>query len=306
MLKMPDLSVIILSWNTCAILEECLDALDRFGDRILIDTLVVDNGSTDGSQEMVREKFPKVSLHQSEENLGFARGNNRGIDLTDGAYVLLLNSDAFLTEGALAALLKVIKQYPKAGIVGAQLVNPDGSFQASHSRFPGLWQEFLVLSGLGRLFFGRFYPSQGPEEEKGPKIVDYVEGACLLVRREALKNAGKLSEAFFMYAEEVDWCFAMKKAGWEVWYQPEAKIVHVGGASSKNRRTSREGDLYRSRVIFFKKNYGPIKAFFLKWMIVVSVGVKNLVHGLARFLSGGKKGRVVIPFRDVLEKMRGV
>jgi N-acetylglucosaminyl-diphospho-decaprenol L-rhamnosyltransferase len=304
--KMADLTVIILSWNTCAILEKCLDALDKFGDRIPFETLVVDNGSTDGSQEMVRGKFPKVSLYQSEENLGFARGNNRGIDLTDGAHVLLLNSDAFLTEGALAALLKIIEQFPQAGIVGAQLVNPDGSFQASHSRFPGLWQEFLILSGLGRFFFGRFYPSRGPEIKKGPQKVDYVEGACLLVRREALENAGKLSEEFFMYAEEVDWCYAMKKAGWDVWYQPEARIVHVGGASSQNRRTSREGDLYRSRVIFFKKNYGPIKAFFLKWMILASVGIKNLVHGLVRFLSGGKNGRVVIPFRDVLEKMRGV
>jgi hypothetical protein len=142
--------------------------------------------------------------------------------------------------------------------------------------------------------------------EKGPQIVDYVEGACLLVRREAIEKAGKLSEEFFMYAEEVDWCFEMKKAGWEVWYQPEARIIHIGGASSQNRRTSREGDLYRSRVIFFKKNYGPIKAFFLKWMIVVSVGIKNIVHSLARFLSGGKKGRIVISFRDVLEKMRGV
>ena len=303
---MVDLSVIILSWNTCAILEKCLDVLEKFDDGIPFETLVVDNGSTDGSQEMVRSMFPKVSLYQSEENLGFARGNNRGIDLTDGAYVLLLNSDAFLTEGALSALLKIIEQYPQAGIVGAQLVNPDGSFQASHSRFPGLWQEFLILSGLGRFFYGSFYPSRGPEVKKGPQEVDYVEGACLLVRREALENAGKLSEAFFMYAEEVDWCFAMKKAGWEVWYQPDATIIHLGGASSQNRRTSREGDLYRSRVIFFKKNYGPIKAFFLKWMILGSVGIKNMVHGLTRLLSGGKKGRVVIPFRDVLEKMRGV
>ncbi len=303
---MVDLSVIILSWNTCAILEKCLVALEKFGDGIPFETLVVDNGSSDGSQEMVRSKFPKVSLYQSEKNLGFAGGNNRGIDLTDGAYILLLNSDAFFTEGALSALLKIIEQYPQAGIVGAQLVNPDGSFQASHSRFPGLWQEFLILSGLGRFFYGPFYPSRGPEVKKGPQKVDYVEGACLLVRREALENAGKLSEAFFMYAEEVDWCFAMKKAGWEVWYQPDARIIHLGGASSQNRRTSREGDLYRSRVIFFKMNYGPIKAFFLKWMILGSVWMKNLVHGLARLLSGGKKGRVVIPLRDVLEKLRGV
>jgi N-acetylglucosaminyl-diphospho-decaprenol L-rhamnosyltransferase len=303
---MVDLSVIILSWNTCALLEKCLDALIKLGNGLPSEIMVVDNGSTDGSQEMVREKFPKVCLYQSEENLGFARGNNRGIDLTNGAYVLLLNSDAFLTEGALASLLRVVEQHPRAGIVGAQLINPDGSFQASHSHFPGLWQEFLILSGLGRLFFGRFYPSRGPEVKKGPKIVDYVEGACLLVRREAIESVGKIDPDFFMYSEEVAWCLDMRKAGWEVWYQPEARIIHVGGASSRNRRTSREGDLYRSRVIFFKKHYGPVKAFLLKWMIMASVGIKNIIHGLARGLSGGKKGRIVIPFRDALEKMKDV
>jgi N-acetylglucosaminyl-diphospho-decaprenol L-rhamnosyltransferase len=306
MQKMVDLSVIILSWNTCALLEKCLEALDRFGKGIPFKTLVVDNGSMDGSQKMVRDRFPNVSLYQSEENLGFARGNNRGIDLTKGTYVLLLNSDAFLTEGALAALLRTIEQHPQAGIVGALLINPDGSFQASHSHFPGLWQEFLILTGLGRFFYGRFYPSRGPEVAKGPQIVDYVEGACLLARREAIQSAGKLSDEFFMYAEEVDWCFAMKKAGWEVWYQPEARIIHVGGASSQNRRTSREGDLYRSRVIFFKKNYGPLQALILKWMIVASVGIKNIIHSLVRFLSGGKKGRAVIHLDELMEKMRGV
>jgi N-acetylglucosaminyl-diphospho-decaprenol L-rhamnosyltransferase len=303
---MIDLSVIILSWNTCGLLEKCLDALVRFGKGIPVEILVVDNGSTDGSQAMVSDKFPEVCLYQSEENLGFSRGNNRGIDLTSGAYVLLLNSDAFITEGALAALMRIIEQHPKAGIVGAQLVNPDGSFQASHSLFPGLWQEFLILTGLGRFFFGRYYPSRGPEVKKGPQIVDYVEGACLLVRREAIESAGRLSNDFFMYAEEVDWCFAMNKTGWEVWYQPDARIIHLGGGSSHNRRTSREGDLYRSRVIFFRKNHGPFKAFILKWMIVVSVGIKNIFHSIVRFLSRGKKGRIIIPFHDVLEKMRGV
>jgi GT2 family glycosyltransferase len=149
-------------------------------------------------------------------------------------------------------------------------------------------------------------PSRGPEVEKGAQKVDYVEGACLLVRREAIAQAGMLSEDFFMYAEEVDWCFNIRSAGWEVWYQPEARIIHYGGASSKNRRTSREGDLYRSRVLFFRMHYGPAKAFLLKWMIVGSVVIKNMLHGLRRAVSGGKKGRAVITLDELMEKMRGV
>lgn len=303
---MVELSIIILSWNTCDLLEKCLNSINEFGKGMELEILVIDNGSVDGSQQMVSRKFPQVRLVQNEENLGFARGNNRGFALTASPFVMLLNSDAFLTEGALECLLNTIKQNPKAGIVGGRLLNPDGSFQASHSLFPGLWQEFLILTGLGRFFFGRFYPSRGPEVQKGPQIVDYIEGACLLVRREATEKAGLLSEDFFMYSEEVNWCFAMKKAGWEVWYHPDARIIHYGGASSKNRRTSREGDLYRSRVIFFRKNYGPIKAILLKWMIVITVCIKNVVHGILRSLSGGEKGRVVISLSELMEKMRGV
>jgi N-acetylglucosaminyl-diphospho-decaprenol L-rhamnosyltransferase len=303
---MAELTIVILSWNTRDLLEECLLSIFKYGGDVDCEILVIDNGSSDGSQKMVSNTFPQVQLVQNEQNLGFAGGNNQGILLSKSPYVLLLNSDAFLTENALNSLMEIMEKHKKAGIVGAQLINRDGSFQASNSNFPGLWQELLILSGLGRLLMGRYYPSRGPENERGPRIVDYVEGACLLVRREAIMQAGYLSEDYFMYAEEVDWCFSMIKAGWEVWYQPDAKIIHLGGASSQNRRVEREGDLYRSRVIFFRKHYGSIKAFLLKWMIIVFVGVKNIYHSFIRFISKGKKGRNVIPLRKLKEKLRGV
>jgi GT2 family glycosyltransferase len=303
---MLDLSVIILSWNTCQLLEKCLTALVEFAREINFETIVIDNGSTDGSQQMVRSRFSDVRLIENEENLGFAGGNNQGIRLSKSPFILLLNSDAFVTQGALENLLGVMMEHPKAGIVGAQLINPDGSFQASHTPFPGLWQEFLILSGLGRMFMGKFYPSRGPEIERRARIVDYVEGACLLVRRDAVDQAGMLSEEYFMYAEEMDWCFTMKKAGWEVWYQPEARIIHYGGASSKNRPTAREGDLYRGRVIFFKKHYGNFQAYLLKVMIGLFVGIKNIYHSFLRWISGGKRGRRVISLKEFHQKMRGV
>jgi N-acetylglucosaminyl-diphospho-decaprenol L-rhamnosyltransferase len=184
------------------------------------------------------------------------------------------------------------------------LLNPDGSFQASHTPFPTLRQEFLILTGLGRLLYGRWYPSHGPEQDKGPQVVDYVGGACLLVRREAFEDVGGLDEGYFMYAEEVDWCYAVREAGWQVWYQPAAKVIHWGGGSSQDRRPQREGDLYRSRVQFFRKHYGDGAARLLKAQIYALTAVKLVVHRMLRLVSGGRYGRPVVSLRYLSRGLR--
>jgi GT2 family glycosyltransferase len=194
---------------------------------------------------------------------------------------------------------------PSAGIVGACLLNADGTFQASHTPFPSLWQELMILSGLGRMLYGRWYPSRGPEEDRGPQIVDYVEGACLLVRRDAFEEVGGLDEEYFMYAEDVDWCYSMREKGWQAWYQPEARVIHLGGGSSKSRRTQREGDLYRSRVRFFRKHYGARAAWLLKLLICSLTAVKIMVHGLLHLVSGGRYGRPVISWRHLSAALQG-
>jgi hypothetical protein len=295
----PDVSVIIVNWNTCALLAQCIQSLYDHCGALACEIVVVDNGSTDGSQAMLRERFPQVRLLQNIENVGFARANNQGLNESLGRYALLFNSDAFATPNALQALVSVMESQPRAGIVGAQLLNADGSFQASHTRFPTLAREFLILSGLGRMMFGRWYPSYGPETEKGAQSVDYVEGACLLARREAVKAVGGMDESFFMYAEEVDWCYTMKQAGWQVWYQPAAKIIHLGGGSSRNRQPERERDLYRSRVRFFRKHYSALSAAGLKWQIYAFTALKILAHGLLRFITRGRRGRVVAPLSSL-------
>lgn len=296
---MKDVSIIILNWNTRDLLADCLDSIAQTAGDLDITIIVLDNASTDGSQAMVQQRFPHVRLIVNQENVGFARANNQGMAVSDGRYALLLNSDALLTPGTLQALVRLADAKPQAGIVGAQLLNPDGSFQASHTPFPSLWREFLILSGVGRALYGRWYPSRGPEEDKGPQIVDYVEGACLLVRREAFEDVGGLDESYFMYAEEVDWCYAMRAKGWQVWYQPAAKVIHLGGGSSRNRRTQREGDLYRSRVRFFRKHYGDRLAELLKWQIYGFCAIKIAVHGLLRLVSGGRYGRPAVPLRHL-------
>jgi N-acetylglucosaminyl-diphospho-decaprenol L-rhamnosyltransferase len=302
----PDVSVIVVNWNTCDLLAQCLASILDTRDALDVEVLVVDNASSDGSQAMVRSRFPGVRLIENEENVGFARANNQAMALCRGRYALMINSDAIATPGAIQALVGLADAEPRAGIVGAQLLNPDGSFQASYSPFPTLWREFLILTGLGRLLRGRWYPSRGPMEDKGPRIVDYVEGACLLVRRQATQEVGGLDEGYFMYAEEVDWCYAMKQRGWQVWYQPDARIIHHGGASSRQRRTQREADLYRSRVRFFRKHYGDAAAVGLKMLIYSLTVVKVVVHQALRLISRNRRGRAVVGIRDLSASLRGV
>jgi hypothetical protein len=301
-----DVSVVIVNWNTRDFLAACLRSIQQTAHDLNLEMIVVDNASEDGSQDMLRQEFPAVQLVQNQENVGFARANNRGAGAAQAEYILFFNSDAELQADSLQNMLKLIQNQPKAGMVGAQLLNPDGSFQASHSHFPTLWREFLILSGIGRRLFGRWHPSHGPEVEKGPQKVDYIEGACLLARKNVYQQIGGLDESFFMYAEEVDLCYRMRRAGWQVWYQPEARVVHYGGGSSQKRRTQREGDLYISRVHFFRKHYGAGAAWRLKMLIYTSTALKNVFHRTAQGLSHGRYGRSVISLQDLRKKMKGV
>ena len=300
-----DLSVIIVNWNTRDLLAQCIESVYRTVMGISFEIIVVDNASADGSADRVRERFPQVQLLQNDENVGFARANNQAAVASKGRYLLLLNSDALLQAGAVQALLDLAKAQPHAGVAGAQLRNLDGSFQASHSPFPTLWREILILSGLGRWLFGRQYPSHGPDENRGPQEVDYVEGACLLVRHEAYMAVGGLDEGYFMYAEDVDLCRTMCQQGWQVWYQPTAVVTHLGGGSSASRRPEREADLYASRVRFFRKHCGPFAAWLLVTLILGATATKTVVHGMLRSVSRGRYGRQVVTLRHLVGKLRG-
>jgi N-acetylglucosaminyl-diphospho-decaprenol L-rhamnosyltransferase len=306
LILMPKISIIILNWNTRDLLAQCLDSIEQHKDTLQLEIIVVDNASTDGSQAMLKENYPQIRLITNNQNVGFAKGNNQAMQLAQGDYFLLWNSDTFATPGAIQSLLALAEKEPRAAIVGAQLWNADKSFQASYSPFPNQWREFLILTGMGRRLLGHAYPSLGPDEEKGPQIVDYVEGACLLVRRQAFQDVGGFDEGYFMYAEEVDWCYTMAKHGWQVWYQPEARVIHLGGASSADRRTHREADLYRSRIRFFRKHYGSRSAQLLKIQIYISAALKNVIHGMLRRLTGGRYGRPVVSLQHLANQLEEV
>lgn len=300
------LSVIVLNWNTAHLLPACLDSVRSTAGHLDMDVWVVDNASADGSLEILRTHFPWVHLIANQENVGFAAGNNRAIAATGGEFVLLFNSDAIATPGSIETLLAVAQAHPRAAIVGARLLNPDGTFQASWSRFPTLAREALIISTLGRRLLGARYPSAGPEIDLGPRSVDYVEGACLLVRRSAINQVGGLDEGYFMYAEEVDWSYSMHAHGWETWYAPDAAIIHLGGGSSRDRKPQREADLYRSRVRFFRKHYGALHANSLKGLLYASTAFKAAAHGLLRLLTNSRRGRTVVSLRQLAQALHDV
>jgi N-acetylglucosaminyl-diphospho-decaprenol L-rhamnosyltransferase len=301
----PDVSVILVNWNTRQLLERCLACLVEQLQGMNYDLWVVDNASTDDSISMLNTRFPSVHLIANTTNVGFAAANNQAMQKAPGRYFLLINTDAFPEPGAIQALYRLAEEQGSVGIAGAHLLNPDGSFQGSYASFPNLWQEFLMLTGLGRFFCGSFYPNYAPKPEEKAKPVNYVQGACLFVNRKAYEQVGGLDERYFMYSEEVDWCYAMQKAGWEVWYQPDACVVHIGGASSSGRKVQREADLYLSRVRFFQKNYGNFSTELLKAMLLGITSVKYVVHSILKLISRQRLGRkVVSPARLYQEFMK--
>ncbi|HHS98580.1 MAG TPA: glycosyltransferase family 2 protein [Chloroflexi bacterium] len=275
---MVDLSVVIVNWNVRDLLRRCLSSLLVAGrsspvdqqPAISVEVVVVDNGSTDGSVEMVRAEFPQVRLIANPDNRGFTVANNQGIEVAQGRYVLLLNPDTEVLGDALATMVAFADGHPDVGVVGPQLLNPDGSVQSSRRRFPTLATAFFESTWLQpyapRRLLERYYVLDRPEDEV--QDVDWVTGAALMARREAIEQVGLLDEGFFMYSEELDWCRRFKEAGWRVVYLPTARIVHYVGKSSEQVLPARHIHFQTSKVRYFRKYHGPLAAEALRWFLL--------------------------------------
>ena len=279
---MPDVSVVVVTHNALPWLEQCLESVR--GEEVI----VVDNASTDAGVAIVRERFPDVQLVE-QENRGLAAGWNVGLARGTGRYFLILNADAWLTGGALAALVAFADEHPKAAAVGPRLSNPDGSLQRSVRGFPTLWRlatEYLFLRKLAprsELLNG-FYA--GGFEHDEVREAEFLMGACLLVRREAVEQVGPLDESFFLFSEETDWCYRFRAAGWKVLFFPGAECVHVGGASHGGRML-REN--VRGHLRFLAKHRGPRTAERARRLLRAAL----LLRGLA---FQGERGRM---YREV-------
>lgn len=267
---MTTLAVIIVSWNVCRLLERCLSSLRTDLQHTAAEThvWVVDNASQDGSAIWVRERHPWVQLEALAENVGFVRGNNlvlerlRATSMPD--FIWLLNPDTEICPGATQALLNAFTALPRAGLVGPQLRNPDGSLQHGAFRFPGIFQPLLDLQLLPLRFYetrcnGRYAPSDYAKQT--PFRIDYPLGAAMMARGQAVTEIGPLDPLFFMYCEEIDWAWRMKKAGWEAWLVPQAEIIHYGGASTGQARPQTTAYLWESRARLYRKHHRwPVRA----------------------------------------------
>ena len=285
---MPDLSIVIVSWNVRDLLRRCLLSLAVGQEEPLSEVIVVDGASADGSAEMVEAEFPWVRVIRRSENVGFSRGSNLGLAEASGRYLLLLNPDAEVVDDALTRMTRYLEAHPKVGALGPKLVYPDGRIQSSRRRFPTLATAFFESTWLQPIapqsLLRHYYVLDRPDD--ATLEVDWVMGACLMVRREAYEAAGPLDEGYFMYSEEMEWQRRIKAAGWQVVYYPEAEVVHHEGKSSEQVAARRHIYFQCSKLRYFYHYHGRLagallRAFLLlsyAWQLLLEAGKGVLGH----------------------------
>ncbi len=254
---MFDASIIIVSWNTRDILQDCLKSISEQAGDIDYETIVVDNASADGSAEMVREKFPSVILIENSSNCGFAAANNQAMRIAKGRYILLLNSDTLILDRAIEKTISFADAHPEVAVTGCRVLNSDKSLQPTCFMFPSILNMVLSSSYLYKLFPGsKFFGRERMTwwDRSDTREVDVVTGCFILVRPQAIEQVGMMDEQFFVYGEETDWCYRFKQSGWKVIFTPEAEIIHLGGASSKQIRPEMQMQLKASILLFMKKH----------------------------------------------------
>ena len=256
-MKTIDVSVVIVNWNTRDILQKCLTSIYEQDDDIELEVIVIDNASTDGSVEMVRKNFPRVSLIENSENRGFAAANNQGMKIAKGRYVLLLNSDTIILDNAISKTISFADTHPEAAVIGCRVLNPDRTLQPTCFMFPSILNMLLSSTYLYKLFpknkfFGRELMTWWDRNDI--REVDVVTGCFMLVRRDAIEQIGTMDERFFIYGEEMDWCYHFKQAGWKIIFTPTGEIIHFGGQSTRQKRCEMILRLRGSILLFMKKN----------------------------------------------------
>ncbi|MBN1179166.1 MAG: glycosyltransferase family 2 protein [Anaerolineae bacterium] len=303
---MVDLSVVIVNWNVRDLLRRCLDSVTRsWGTAAGIEVIIVDNASADGSVQMVAADFPYVRLIANADNRGFPAANNQGIAIAQGRYVLLLNPDTEVVDDALHTLVDFADAHPDVGVVGPQLLNPDGTVQPSRRRFPTLVTALFESTWLQplapRRLLERYYLLDRPDD--ATQDADWVDGAALMARREGIERVGSMDEGFFMYSEEMDWCRRFGEAGWRVVYLPTARIVHYRGKSSEQVVAARHIHFQTSKVRYFRKYHGPVVTELLRWFLLGNYAWQIGVEG-TKWLVGHRRllrAERIAAYRQVLK-----
>jgi GT2 family glycosyltransferase len=307
----PDVSIIIVSFNTRQVLQECLQSIERESSGLEVEVWVVDNNSSDGSPEMLEQDFPYVHLIRSQINLGFGAANNAALPLARGRYVVLLNSDAFLCKDSLRLAIKHMDEHPQAGLGGARLMGRDGSWQPSARMFPSIMTDAFVYFGLAARFpksrlFGRFDRTWA--DQSAASEVDWVPGAFSIIPAATLAKVGFFDPNFFLYSEEVDLCKRIKAAGYQIWYWPDIAVIHIGGESSRQIKTLEMSSTgaqlirwrMRSTLLYYRKHHGSAA-----WMAkALEIGLYRLIIWRNSFSGDPRRKARLAEHRNLIALMR--
>ncbi len=297
-----DISIIVVSWNVRDLLRQCLYSVFsiQYSDvksliteyrKLNTEVIVVDNASSDHTVEMLHAEFPDVRVIANTENAGFSRANNKALAIAQGRYLFLLNPDTELRPGALQTLYDHAEAQPRVGIIGPQLFYGDDSLQSSRRRFPTLATAFLEATKLQQWFprnrvLTRYYMLDTRDD--ATQEVDWINGAAMFVRRAVYDQIGGLDEAFFMYSEELDWCYRAKRAGWQIVYLPTAQVTHYEGKSSEQVVAQRDIYFHSSKVRFFRKTRGAFVAEILRAFLLLMF-VYQIAEEAAKWVMGHKR-----------------
>ncbi|HER19662.1 MAG TPA: glycosyltransferase family 2 protein [Chromatiales bacterium] len=255
-----DVSIIVVAWNVKKLLQDCLRSVYEHTHEATFEVVYVDNGSQDGSVEMVRREYPQVHLIENAQNEGFIKANNQGIEVARGRYVLLLNSDTILLDDVVAGLVRFADAHPEAAVVGPRVLNPDGTLQRNCFMFPSVLNMFLFATYLNKMFprsrfFGRERMTWWDFDEA--RQVETVCGCCSLVRKAAIDQVGMMDPRYFVYGDDPDWCYRFRQAGWTVWFAPVGRIIHLGGQNTRQMARKFRWQLAGSTLLFVKLHRGP-------------------------------------------------
>lgn len=292
-MSLPNLSIIIVNWNTREMLQACLDSVFARSDRLVFDVIVIDNASDDGSANMVADVFPQVRLIRNTRNVGFAAANNQGFEIACGRHVLLLNSDTIVHGDVLERSVEWLDAHPTVAAMGCRVLNTDGSVQKTCSMYPSALNQVLLTSGLSRLswprFLGRYQMADWKRDVEHE--VEVISGCYLLVRKSVIDAIGPLDEAFFFFGEETDWCKRMRDAGWSLMFAPVGEITHHGGGSVKKLNDKRDVMLSEAIVRLHRKHSGYVGAMLIFLVIVLFNGSRAVFWSLANVWTSSTRAR---------------
>ena len=270
------LSIIIVNYNTKDLTLQCLKSVyENIPSALEVEVFLVDNASTDGSIEAINKSFPQVQLIVNESNLGFSAANNRAIKKADGKYILLLNSDTVIFPDTLSTMLDYMERHPEVGAAGCKVVLPDGRLDKACKRsFPTPSNALFHALQLHKLFpnsekFGAYNLTYLPEDQISD--VECLVGAFMMVRKTTIDEIGLLDETFFMYGEDIDWCYRIKQAGWRITYYPKTRIIHYKGSSAKKKRWSMLWEFHRAMLIYYNKHLAREKGMLVNLLVYLAI-----------------------------------